>query len=66
MRKTRKEHTCGDFSNQTAYQINAQYLPENGQECELYDYNETSSTLDDNDWDEKDDPLYGYGEDDSI
>ena len=28
------------------------------------DYDETSSTLDDNDWDEDDDPLYGEGEDD--
>lgn len=42
MRKTREEHTCDDFSNQTAYQINAQYLPENDQECEPYDYNETN------------------------
>lgn len=30
------------------------------------DYDETSSTLDDNDWDEEDDPLYGYGEDDNL
>lgn len=30
------------------------------------DYYETSSTLDDNDWDETDDPLYGYGEDDFL
>lgn len=64
--KTREEHTCDNFSNQTAYQINSQYLSENDQECEPYDYNETSSTLDDNDWNEKDDPFYGYGEDDSI
>lgn len=28
------------------------------------EYDETSSTLDDNDFDEDDDPLYGYGEDD--
>ena len=28
------------------------------------DYIETSPTLDDNDWDETDDPLYGYGVDD--
>lgn len=28
------------------------------------DYVETSPTLDDNDWKEEDDPLYGYGEDD--
>lgn len=28
------------------------------------EYDETSSTLDDNDFDEEDDPLYGYGEDD--
>ena len=28
------------------------------------DYDETSSTLDDNDYNESDDPLYGYGEDD--
>lgn len=28
------------------------------------DYDETSSILDDNDWDEDDDPLYGIGEDD--
>ena len=27
------------------------------------EYDETSSTLDDNDFDEEDDPLYGYGED---
>ena len=66
MRKTREEHTCDDFPNQTAYQINSQYLSENGQEREQYDYNETSSTLDDNYYNEKDDPLYGYGEDDSV
>lgn len=30
------------------------------------DYYEMSSTLDDNDWDETDDPLYGYGEDDFL
>lgn len=30
------------------------------------DYYETPSTLDDNDWDETDDPLYGYGEDDLM
>ena len=66
MRKTREERTCKGFYNQAAYQINAQCLPENCQECEPYDYNETSSTLDDNDLDEKYDPLYGYGEDDSI
>lgn len=30
------------------------------------DYYETSSTLDDSDWDETDDPLYGYGEDDFL
>lgn len=30
------------------------------------EYDETSSTLDDNDFDEDDDPLYGYGEDDEI
>ena len=28
------------------------------------DYEETSPTLDDDDWDETDDPFYGYGEDD--
>lgn len=28
------------------------------------EYDETSATLDDNDFDEDDDPLYGYGEDD--
>lgn len=33
----------------------------------FYDeYDETSSTLDDNDFDEDDDPLYGYGEDDDL
>ncbi len=30
------------------------------------DYFETSSTLDANDFDERDDPLYGYGEDDDL
>lgn len=30
------------------------------------EYDETSSTLDDNDFDEDDDPLYGYGEDDDL
>ena len=30
------------------------------------EYDETSSTLDDNDFDEDDDPFYGYGEDDDL
>lgn len=34
--------------------------------AEFDEYDETSSTLDDNDFDEDDDPLYGYGEDDEY